>query len=210
MGEADPPVPPVVLASASPRRSEILRMLGLPASVRPTRVEEARLPHETATAYVERLAREKALGGAHGDPEALVLGGDTVVVLDGDILEKPADTGEAESMLLRLSGREHDVRTGMALSMGGRTWSLVCRATVRFRDATAADIRQYAATGEPLDKAGGYGIQGYGSSLVAEVQGDYYAVVGFSVVGLVWLLEQAGYSLAFPGLERLVTHRRAP
>ncbi|MDH3222993.1 MAG: Maf family protein, partial [Gemmatimonadota bacterium] len=163
MSEADSPLPPLVLASASPRRSDILQMLGLRPRVRPASVEEARLPKETAAGYVERLAREKARAGALHDPEALVLGGDTVVVLDGDILEKPADQREAESMLLRLSGRDHDVCTGMALSVGGQTWSLVCRATVGFRNASAVDVRRYAATGEPLDKAGGYGIQGYGS-----------------------------------------------
>lgn len=202
--EPQDPVPPVILASASPRRADILRMVGLtPDRIEPARVEEKRKPGEDPRLYVERLACEKARAVAARDAEGLVLAGDTIVILEGRILEKPGSPQEAAAMLRRLSGRRHTVLTGMAAARRGRVWSLVAEAAVGFRTLGDAEIEEYVATGEPLDKAGGYGIQGYGSALVASVDGDYYAVVGFSVVGLEQLLRRTGFRMGLPGLVRL-------
>lgn len=195
-------IPPLVLASASPRRAEILEMLGLDFRVEPARIPESVLPEESPREHVRRLATEKARAVAEAWPDALVLAGDTVVALDDEILGKPADEGEARAMLLRLSGRSHRVLTALALSgphRGVRT--RLDSAEVTFRGLSAQEVEAYVATGEPLDKAGGYGIQELGSTLVASLAGDYYAVVGLSVVGLVALLEEAGWHYRFGSLE---------
>jgi septum formation protein len=193
--------PRLVLASASPRRAELLRRLGLDAAVAPADVDERYLEGETPEAHVERLARAKAETVAARHPGALTIGGDTVVV-DGDaVLGKPADADEAVTMLRRLSGREHRVVSGIALCGPEGTVSDVGRAVVRFRrfDETAA--RAYVATGEPMDKAGAYGIQGMGGALVEEIRGDYYTVVGFPVGRFVELLARMGWRYAFGRLE---------
>jgi septum formation protein len=152
---------------------------------------------------VERLAREKALEVEGRHPGALVLAGDTVVVRDGEILGKPESAAEAEAMLQSLSGRSHTVLSGLALA-GPEPGDLRSRsdlATVTFRPLTAREIRAYVATGEPMDKAGAYGIQGMGGALVTRVEGDYYTVVGLPLAGLVDLLADAGWRYAFGGLE---------
>jgi septum formation protein len=125
------------------------------------------------------LARSKAEAVATRHPGALVVGGDTVVVQGGRVLGKPADAEDAVTMLLSLSGESHDVLSGLALCGGGRTVSEVARAQVRFRGFGEAEALAYVGTGEPLDKAGAYGIQGLGAALVEEIRGDYYSVVGF-------------------------------
>ena len=175
-------------------------MLGLAFRTVPAEIEELRAPGEPPRRYVERLAREKAervaatdraaegVGG--GDP--LVVAGDTVVELDGQVLEKPADPAQARAMLSALSGRGHRVYTGLALSRRRRTVSCVATARVVFRSISPALIDAYVATGEPMDKAGAYGIQGFGSALVARVEGDYYAVVGFPVAAFASLLPELG------------------
>ena len=198
------PVPDLVLASASPRRADILAMLGLDFQIVPARVREERAPGEPPPRYVERLAREKAQAVAVTRPESLVLGGDTVVVQGDHLLEKPADPEEASRMLEALAGRDHEVHTGMALvSPGGRVTSEVATASVSIRDLSRAEIEAYVRTGEPMDKAGSYGIQGMGAALVSSIAGDYYAVVGLSVQSLVTLLGRVGIRYGYGDLRSI-------
>jgi septum formation protein len=192
-------LPPIVLASQSPRRAELLRMLGLVIETAPADIDETYQPGEAPPAHAERLAREKAEAIARLRPEAIVIGSDTVVTIDGDVLGKPADADDAVRMLMRLQGREHEVATGVAVSHG-RLFSAVERVRVRFRPFDQATARAYAATAEPLDKAGAYGIQGFGSTLVEGIAGDYFAVMGLPVARTVRLLEEAGYRYDFTGL----------
>ena len=165
-------------------------MLGLSFAVSPPGVEERREPGEAPLRYVERLSREKAGALASARASALTIAGDTVVALDGRVLEKPADQEEAAAMLASLSGRAHSVYSGLALAYGGRTASRVARARVAFREVGHELIESYVKTGEPLDKAGAYGIQGCGSAFVEAVEGDYFAVVGLSVAAFVDLLPE--------------------
>lgn len=183
---------PVVLASASPRRADVLRMLGLSFRVVPAGVEERLGAVESPHGYVERLCREKALRVRAGQSDALVVGGDTVVVLDGRVLEKPAGTAAAVEMLTSLSGRTHRVYSGLAVAANGKVETRVARAGVTFRPVDRELIERYVETGEPFDKAGGYGIQGYGAALVDRIEGDYYTVVGLSVSAFVGLLPRVG------------------
>jgi septum formation protein len=178
-------------------------MLGLAHEVLAVDVREDLLDGETPDGHVERLAREKALAGARARPDALVLGGDTVVVLNGVVLGKPAGPEDAVATLLRLSGERHVVHSGLALvEPGGQVHSTVDRAGVVFRWFDEATARAYVATGEALDKAGAYGIQGRGAALVSEIDGDYYTVVGLPVGALVTLLGRAGWGYTFGGLAR--------
>lgn len=193
------PAPALVLASASPRRRRLLEQIGLRFEVDPAVVDEAALPGESAAEHVERLAREKARVVAARRPDAHVIAGDTVVVLDGELVTKPADADEATATLLRLQGREHRVETGVAVAAGGRTVSAVVGADVRFRPFDRSTAAAYVATGEPLDKAGGYGIQGRGAVLVESIRGDYFAIMGLPVARVVDLLEQLGYRYHFGG-----------
>lgn len=200
---AAPPRPRLVLASASPRRRELLANLGLDFEVRPVDLDETPRPGEPAEAYVARLAREKAATArALGDPDAaeLVLAADTVVVLDGELLGKPADPAEARSMLARLAGREHVVHTGVELAESdGR--SAVHRAaavaTSRVEMALLDDalIRWYVDSGEPLDKAGSYGIQKLGALFVEAVHGNYTNVVGLPLPTVLKLFRELGLDL---------------
>lgn len=193
--------PRLVLASASPRRRHLLEQLGLRFDVDPAHVDESALPDEAPAAHVERLALEKARSVAARRPEAIVLGGDTVVVLDGVVLGKPGTPAEAAAMLLSLAGREHRVETGVALvAPDGREATAVVGADVRFRPFDRAWAEAYVATEEPLDKAGAYGIQGHGAVLVDSIRGDYFAVMGLPVARVVALLEVLGYSYDFRGL----------
>jgi septum formation protein len=192
--------PSLVLASASPRRSAILRTLGLEHEVLAADVPESFRPGETPEFHVERLARDKAMAARRSRPDALVLGGDTVVVVEGEVLGKPSDAGEATATLLRLSGRSHTVFSGLALAVpGGAVHSVVEQARVAFRSFDREAAEAYVETGEPLDKAGAYGIQGMGAAFVARIEGDYYTVVGLPVGGLLSLLERAGWRYAFGG-----------
>jgi septum formation protein len=173
-------------------------MLGLDHEVLGGAVPEDFRPGETPLAHVERLAREKARRGAGERPACLVLGGDTVVVLDDQVLGKPADAEDAVRMLLRLSGRTHWVHSGLALvEPNGAIHSLVSSARVTFRAFDRELAQAYVRTGEPMDKAGAYGIQGRGAALVSAIEGDYYTVVGLSVAGLMTLLERAGCRYRF-------------
>jgi septum formation protein len=190
--------PPMVLASLSPRRRQLLEQIGLAFDVVPAHVDETALPGEDASSHVERLALEKARTVAARRPDALVIAGDTVVVLDGEILTKPLDEADAVEMLLRLQGRTHRVETGVAMvTPGGREACEVVAAEVRFRPFDRAMAERYVATGEPMDKAGAYGIQGRGAVLVEGIAGDYFAVMGLSVGAVVRLMGSLGMRYQF-------------
>jgi septum formation protein len=185
----------VYLASASPRRSELLRQVGVQFVVRPAAISEEPLPSETPEAYVMRLAAAKArtvAAALRPDERAPVLAADTAVVLGSEVLGKPADMAEAAAMLARLSGRSHRVLTAVAVDCGGEGESLLSRSEVRFRTTTAAERVAYCATGEPLDKAGGYGIQGHAAVFVESLQGSYSGVVGLPLFETAALLTRAG------------------
>jgi septum formation protein len=192
------PEPPLVLASASPRRAELLAMLGLPHEVVPVDVDEGVQPDEEPDAHVERLSRLKAEVAAGRRPGTWILAGDTVVVVDGQILGKPRDREDAVGMLLRLQGRSHSVASGLALrAPDGGVLSGAEVTEVRFRPFDRATAEAYAATGEPMDKAGAYAIQGRGSALVEGIVGDYFTVVGLPVPLLIRLLAGAGRPYRF-------------
>lgn len=184
---------PLYLASGSPRRRELLTQIGVPFSVVSAPIDETPLPDESATAYVERLARAKAAAGlASVEGPAVVLGADTAVVLDGRILGKPDNREDALAMLADLSGREHQVLTAVALSDGQRVQSLCVTSKVRFRAISADEAQRYWASGEPADKAGGYAIQGLGAVFVTGLSGSYSAVVGLPLSETADLLGQFG------------------
>jgi septum formation protein len=180
----------LILASGSPRRREILAALGLDFDVRPVDADETPLPGETAAQMVDRLARAKAEAAAA--PGSVVVGADTAVVLDGEMFAKPADRDDAVRMLLRLSGREHEVLTGVAVAAADRVDSVVSRTRVRFRDIRRDEALDYWQSGEPQDKAGGYGIQGLGGVFVSNIEGSYSGVVGLPVFETATLLARAG------------------
>jgi septum formation protein len=196
--------PPVVLASQSPRRAQLLGMMGLDFEIVPAEVDESPRAGEPADLFAERLAREKALAVAAERPDALVIGSDTLVVIDGCILGKPNDAEDAVGMLMRLQGQEHRVETGVAVAApGGRIESSVEGVRVKFRPFDRRTAEEYLATGEPLDKAGAYGIQGYGAALVEMIEGDFFAVMGLPIARLVSLLHALGWRYNFQGLEPL-------
>jgi len=197
--------PGLVLASGSPRRADVLRQLGLAPEIRPADVDESYLPGEGPAAHVERLARAKAEAVAAHDRSALVVGGDTVVVIDGRVLSKPNGVEDAVATLVSLASRTHEVFSGLALAGAHGTLTAVARAEVRFRSFDRGTARRYVDTGEPLDKAGAYGIQGLGAALVDSIDGDYYCVVGFPVGAFLDLLARAGWRYDFG---RLTSMRR--
>lgn len=188
---------PLYLASGSPRRRELLTQIGVPFTVIGADIDETPLADESPVAYVERLARGKAAAGRAllvGQPTACVLGADTAVVLDGQILGKPLDQAHAQAMLMALSGREHEVLTAVALLDGERCQSRVVRSLVRFRAIDEQEAARYWASGEPRDKAGGYAIQGLAAVFVAGLNGSYSAVVGLPVCETAELLGEFGIS----------------
>lgn len=173
-------MPVLVLASQSPRRRELLTAAGIPFIVRVKPVEEVRASDETPDTYVRRLARAKAEASWEGRDE-IVLGADTVVVLDREVLEKPRDAEDARRMLRLLSGREHTVITGICLRHAGGAEIDSVATAVCFLPLSAEEIDAYVASGEPLDKAGGYGIQGLASKFVERIDGCFFNVVGLPV-----------------------------
>jgi len=183
----------LILASASPRRAELLTRIGLAFSVQPADIDETPVTGETALDYVERLAREKALAVARDNPHSLILGSDTSVVMNGEILGKPGSVAEAEASLTRLSGGTHQVMTAIALVHDGGCQSVVSVTDVTFRELGTEEIRAYVASGEPMDKAGSYGIQGLGGIFVSELKGSYSAVVGLPLQETAELLARAGH-----------------
>ena len=185
--------PRLYLASGSPRRHELLAQLNIPFTVVRPDVTEQQQPHELASDYVCRLARDKALAGGLMAPLPLpVLAGDTIVVLDDRVLEKPNSQIEGFAMLRQLSGRTHQVLTAMALLNDGQLSDVLVSTEVCFRILTEQDIESYWASGEPQDKAGGYGIQGLGGRFVQWIHGSYSSVVGLPLVETEALLSKAG------------------
>jgi septum formation protein len=186
----------VILASQSPRRRELLGQMGISDFiVRPARGEERidqGLPPEKLVEVLSRQKAEEILSTAQ--PEDVVIGADTVVVIDGQVLGKPKDQQQAVEMLTRLSGRAHTVYTGVTVAQGTRLVTEHEATQVRFRPLTQREIRAYVATGEPMDKAGAYGIQHYGALLVEGIDGDYFNVVGLPVCRLGQMLGQFGIS----------------
>ena len=170
----------LVLASQSPRRREILRQAGIPFTVRAADVDESVLAGESPADYVQRLAAAKAYAIEAAEGE-IVLGADTTVVIDGQILAKPADAAEARRMLGLLSGRRHEVLTGICLRNGEAAIRDCVTTSVLFATISGAEIDEYVASGEPMDKAGAYAIQGLASKFVARIEGDYFNVMGLPV-----------------------------
>lgn len=189
------PRPRVILASASPRRRELLDLVGIAHEVRPANIDESYLDGESPREHAERLARGKA--SAVDERDAVIVGSDTIVVVDGDVLGKPRDHEHAKEMLRRLSGRSHVVMTGVAVRWRDRLISGVEEVGVTFRGLSDDEIERYIATNEPMDKAGAYGIQGYGATIVERVDGDYFAVMGLALNQLVRLMREAGLRYDF-------------
>ena len=189
--------PRVVLASQSPRRRELLALIGIAHEVRPADINEEYFPGERPHDHAERLARDKAAVVARECPDALVIGSDTIVVVDGDVLGKPRDEAHAAAMLGRLSGRSHIVLTAVAVRWRGSERAAVEEVAVTFHSLAADQIESYIATREPMDKAGAYGIQGFGATIVARVDGDYFAVMGLPLQRLVRLMADLGVSYKF-------------
>lgn len=201
--------PRIYLASKSPRRRELLRQIGVQFDVLTFRggergedadVDETPLPGESVERYVERLALTKAEAGMRRIvwrklPRQPVLAADTTLELDGEIIGKPADADDARNILQRLSGRTHRVLTAIAISDGNRTRSRISDSTVRFRALTEKDIRHYVASGEPMDKAGAYGIQGRAAVFIEEIRGSYSGIMGLPLFEAAELLEVFDYSL---------------
>jgi len=172
----------VILASASPRRQQLLSEAGIAIEVHPASIREERVVGETPAAYACRLAREKAQSVARQFPGRYVLGADTIVVIDNHVLEKPGNAADAARMLRLLSGRTHDVTTGVSLfDPAGKTDTRFATTRVSFRKIEDEEIRRYIKTGEPMDKAGAYAIQGGAAGWVHSVEGEYSNVVGLPV-----------------------------
>ena len=183
----------IVLASQSPRRKELLGRMGLEFVTQASKIDESAFDGLEARELVATLSREKAHWIARQlDGETLVIGADTVVVRDGAALGKPKDAEDAVAMLLSLSGRDHQVCTGVTVCRGDRVLTQVEETQVTFRELTEAEVRQYVSTGEPMDKAGAYGIQGLGGLLVEGIRGDYSNVVGLPVCRLGQMLKDFG------------------
>ena len=191
----------VILASGSPRRRQLLELIGIQHEVSPSNVDEKMRPRETPRRYAERLAREKASAVATRNPETLTIAADTIVVVNRKVLEKPLDDEDARRMLSMLSGREHTVITAVAVARGRKLRSAIEEVKVKLRrlrdDAIDADI----ATGEPMDKAGAYGIQGFGATIVECVDGDYFAVMGLPLARVVMLMRDLGVRYRFGELD---------
>ena len=179
------------LASGSPRRQELLSLMGIQFERIIPGVEEQRQAKETPEQYVQRLARDKAQAGvAMAAQDLPVLGADTIVILQGEVLEKPQNADHAAQMLARLSGQTHQVMTAVAVADSHQVLHCLVTTAVTFCTLSAEDIRHYVASGEPLDKAGAYGIQGAGGCFVREIHGSYHAVVGLPLVETRELLRQ--------------------
>ena len=181
----------LILASASPRRHDLLLQIALPHTVKAAHIDETRLGNEDPLAYVRRLAFEKATSIAQTEPEATVLAADTTVVLEGNILNKPSNLGEAQRVLSALAGRTHLVHTGIAVFHAGTTRTHVETTAVTFTSIPGPELTAYLATGDSLDKAGAYGIQGYAARWISRVEGDFFNVVGLPLAATLSLLRTA-------------------
>ena len=198
---------PIILASASPRRAELLRAAAIPFETDASDVDETRRPGELPDPYVRRLAEEKARAVAPKHPDRVVLAADTVVVVDGDVLGKPQDAADAVRMLALLSGRTHSVLTGVCVVKAGGLPAEapqarrgvqvdVAETRVEFAPLSRADIEWYVASREPMDKAGAYAIQGLGSRFVTRIEGSYSNVVGLPVALVARMCTRAGILLS--------------
>lgn len=192
--------PRVILASASPRRRELLDLVGIAYDVEPAHIDETYTDGEEAAAHAERLAREKGAAIAARNPDAVVIAADTIVVIDGLVLGKPRDVADAVRMLSMLGGQTHVVLTAVAVMYRGRMRSGVESVLVTFRALDRERIGAYIATSEPMDKAGAYGIQGFGATLVERIDGDYFAVMGLPLARMVDLLQEIGVRYEFGAL----------
>lgn len=184
----------VVLASASPRRRELLAQIGVGVEVRPADVDETPHPDEDPADLVSRLATMKA-DAALAASDEVVIAADTVVCVDGQTLGKPVDDADAVAVLRKLSGRSHEVTTGVAVQTGDRSATAVERTEVRFRAISDAEIIEYVATGEPMDKAGAYAIQGYANVFVTGMVGSDTNVIGLPLATTAALLGQVGLTI---------------
>ena len=183
----------IILASQSPRRRELLGRLGLSFTVRAADIDETMDPGRPAFDEVARLSREKAAAIALGaEPGDVIVAADTIVVLDGRILGKPRNEADARAMLSALSGREHQVMTGVTVRRGQQVQTETCVTQVHFRPLSQAEIAAYVATGDPLDKAGAYGVQGLASVFVDRLDGDFFNVMGLPLCKLCGMLRSAG------------------
>lgn len=199
----------VVLASRSPRRHQLLDLIGIAHEVVPADIDERVRGRERPGKHAERLAREKAEAVAGRDPDVIAISADTIVLIDGKTLGKPTSAVDAGSMLSLLSGRKHTVVTAVAVARGGKVRSAVEEVAVRFRKLSDDEIDAYIATGEPMDKAGAYGIQGFGATIVERIEGDYFAVMGLPLVKLVSLLREVGVQYSFGRLTPIPPSVRA-
>ena len=186
----------IILASASPRRRELLELLRVQRlEIIPARSEEEPHPELSPAELVRELSRAKAAEVAEGNADAIVIGADTVVSVDGAVLGKPVDEDDAKRMLTLLSARSHEVFTGVTVMKNGAAQSFVERTVVNFREISADEMNAYVATGEPMDKAGAYGIQGLGSLFVEGIEGDFFNVMGLPLCRLGLILKTLGVSL---------------
>ncbi len=194
--------PELVLASASPRRRELLQRVGLKFAVVPSRAAEIEQAGETPEQHVIRLSEDKAreVASRPGQAGRFFIGSDTIVLRDNDILGKPADAVQATAMLRSLSGRQHRVLSGFAVidRSSDQCWSSAVSTRVQFKQLNEDEIAGYIATGEPFDKAGGYAIQGIGTFMVRAIEGSYSNVVGLPLAELLDLLEEIGAANPFP------------
>ena len=185
----------IILASGSPRRKSLLGSIGLEFEVYCPDIDETYHDGETPAEYTLRLAESKAMAGAREYPGCVIIAADTIVVTDGEILGKPSNREDAVRMLGMLSGREHEVITGVAVSSGGIVHARAVHTLVKFRELSGREISAYVSTGECDDKAGAYAVQGKGSLLVEGIHGDYYNVVGLPLCTLGEMLKESGVSL---------------
>ena len=183
---------PLVLASQSPRRAELLQQIGVEFEVVNVSVEECRAASETPEGYVARLAREKSAAGAQACPGRVSLGADTIVVCEQRVLEKPAHREQCLEMLSFLSGKTHQVITAVALTLNNKQLQRTCVSKVSFREISSQEASEYWHSGEPADKAGAYGIQGLGAVFVRNIEGSYSGIVGLPLYETQALLQQFG------------------
>ena len=185
----------IILASGSPRRKSLLESLGLEFEVYRPDVDETKRRGESPSELCRRLSASKAQAGAKAFPDSVIIAADTIVVIDGEILGKPSDRQEAARMLRHLSGREHEVITGVAVSLKVKTLVNDEHTLVRFRELTDAEISEYVSSGEGDDKAGAYAVQGKGALMIEGITGDYFNVVGLPLCRLGIMLRAEGVNL---------------
>lgn len=185
----------MLLSSGSPRRKELLSLLGIPFQVVAPNIPEVQQLHETPRSFCLRVSREKAIEVAKKYPDALVIGADTIVVIDGTILGKPRNPSEAYDFLTLLQDRMHNVLTGYTIAFGNHYISKVVKTKVCFRAMTAKEISWYVSTGEPMDKAGAYAVQGIGSLFIEKIHGCYTNVIGLPLSHLYKDLNKFGVQL---------------